>query len=156
MNLFLSSNTTLDHSRYYRAIILGCMDAVLTLPLSIFLMWSNAVPEGPVQPWPGWTYVHDDFSKVRLIPAFIWRADRWTAFTVKWDEWVAVFCAVVFFLFFGISPDTRNAYQSLFWAIASRIGIHRRVDEQLAPLDFATNQHATPTDSTLSTYRSDT
>ena len=59
-------------------------------------------------------------------PVSEWSLDKWTIFTVKWDEWVYVFHAIAFFCTFGTTPEMRSYYRAAFWFIPERLGYKRK------------------------------
>ena len=75
MNQFLSSNSMITFSRYFRLMALASMDAFLTVPLGIFAIVIN-VRQG-VQPWAGLADAHWGFERIDQIPALLWRLHEW-------------------------------------------------------------------------------
>ena len=65
-------------------------------------------------------------STILQTPASDWSTSgTWSVFTVKWDEWVYVLHAVVFFGVFGTTPEMRHYYWSALWFIPERCGYKR-------------------------------
>ncbi|THH04132.1 hypothetical protein EW145_g5746 [Phellinidium pouzarii] len=121
MNQFLNSNTQLTISRYFRLMALSMMDTALTVPLAIFAIWLNAV-ESVVSPWRGLADAHFDFSRVEQIPAVEWQLSHFTVLSFYLDRWFIIFCALVFFAFFGFAEESRKNYTKAYWKIARRFG----------------------------------
>lgn len=121
INAFLENNPSLDHSRYYRIVALGCMDAFITLPVGIFTMWQNtSLLEGDL--WPGWAEVHEQISLVSSTSASYLRSHPEIKRGVIFNQWISVVCAIVFFLFFGVTADARAQYRRWFCVMATCFG----------------------------------
>ncbi|KAI5119268.1 hypothetical protein M0805_007270 [Coniferiporia weirii] len=121
MSQFLNSNSQITLSRYFRLMALAMMDTVLTIPLAIFAIWLNAV-ESEIQPWRGLADAHFDFSRVEQVSSVVWHLSKWTTLSFGLDRWFIVFCAAVFFAFFGFAEESRKNYMKVYWIIASRFG----------------------------------
>lgn len=106
---FMSSNSTLTMSRYFRLMALAGVELLCTTPLSVFLMVLNATGE-QVDPWISWGETHYNFSNVRLVPAVLWTMNRWTVIGVQFNRWSGPLCAFVFFAFFGFASEARKGY----------------------------------------------
>ena len=122
MNKFLSSNSQVTFSRYFRLMALACMDTILTIPLGAFSIWLNAVQGGGPSPWLGWADAHWGFSRVGTIPAVLWSSDYYAKLSFDLTRAFIVICAVIFFAFFGFAEEARKNYRKVFWAIAKRFG----------------------------------
>ncbi|KAH8114854.1 pheromone A receptor-domain-containing protein [Phellopilus nigrolimitatus] len=123
MSQFLSSNSQITFSRYFRLMVLAMMDTFLTVPLASFAIWLNAV-ESTISPWHGLADAHFDFSAVDQIPAVLWRLSKWTVLSFYLDRWFIIFCAAVFFAFFGFAEESRKNYYKIYWTIAKRFGYY--------------------------------
>lgn len=104
-----SSNPTLKRCLYYQMIVLGCADALLILPLSIFLFMIELHPLPKVF-WPGWSMVHVNQSLVPVVLAGKWSASVWAIMTVKWDLWISAVTSFGFFSLFGLTTHARSVY----------------------------------------------
>lgn len=121
MSQFLNSNAQITFSRYFRLMALAMMDTAFTLPLSIFVMWLNAV-ESEVSPWRGLADAHWGFSRIEQIPAVEWRSFYWSLLSFYLDRWSIVFCAALFFGFFGFAEESRKNYAKAYWFVMRRFG----------------------------------
>ncbi len=104
-------------------------------------------------PYVSWKNVHDgeagnlpglSLSSIVQMPASVWGTDRWEVFTVKWDEWIYVVHAIVFFGVFGTTPEMRQYYRTAFWFVPERCGYRRRrsqVSEERTVSDVAFNSN---------------
>lgn len=106
---FLSSNSSISASRYFRLMALACMEMICTTPLGIFLIVLNATSR-PVAPWISWDDTHGNFSRIGQYPAVIWRSDKPAAMACMMTQWSCVICAFVFFIFFGFAAEARKQY----------------------------------------------
>lgn len=122
MNQWLSSNSQVTFSRYFRLMALATMDTVLTVPLGAFSIWLNVVETGGPSPWRGWADAHWGFSRVSQVPALLWRTNHWTVVSFNMTRVFIILCAVVFFAFFGFAEEARKNYRKAFWGIARRFG----------------------------------
>lgn len=114
---FIGSNRLVSTSDFYRLFALGCFDIVLTLPLGIINVVSSFLQGGPsaipIQFYPGWTFIHTNWSP-DFIPKKVWITyGFWDQFSVHWGEWINPLLALIFFALFGISKDTRTFYRHI-------------------------------------------
>ena len=110
---FLSTNSSLTASRYFRLMALACTEILCTTPLAILSIVVNATA-APVAPWVSWEETHYDFSRVGQVPAVMWRGNHLIVLGLSLSKWSSVFCAFVFFLFFGLAAEARRHYSSAF------------------------------------------
>lgn len=110
---FMSSNSSLTMSRYFRLMALAGVELLCTTPLSVFQMVLNATAQ-PVDPWISWNETHFNFSRVRLVPAVLWTMNRWFVIGVQFNRWSGPFCALIFFAFFGFAAEARKNYRTAF------------------------------------------
>jgi len=108
---FMSSNSSLTMSRYFRLMALAGVELLCTTPLSVFQMVLNATAQ-PLDPWVSWDDTHSNFSRVRLVPAVMWTMNRWFVVGVQFNRWSGPFCAFIFFAFFGFASEARKNYRN--------------------------------------------
>ncbi|KAL4061959.1 pheromone A receptor-domain-containing protein [Scleroderma yunnanense] len=118
---FLSSNTTLSASRYFRLMALSMTELCCTLPLACFMIWINATAT-PVAPWISWENTHYGFSRVGQYPSVVWTQDYLFVVAVQMTRWATVACAFIFFAFFGFASEARKNYGIAFWTVAKLFG----------------------------------
>jgi len=118
---FLSSTTSLSLERYFRLMCLATTDIFLTVPISSFGLYLNAVSK-PIYPWVSWSDTHFEFSVLDVVPAAIWRRSTLSTVVLESSRWLLVLCALVFFGFFGFADEARKNYRRAYWAVASRFG----------------------------------
>ncbi len=138
MNEFLSSGQDITHRKYNRLMLIACLDTLFNLPVTITLL-AVAIREGEKSslnyPYISWKNVHNgaggnlpetSLDSIEQIPASIWSASKWSFFSLKWNEWVYVVHAAMFFGVFGTTPEMRKYYRSAFFLIPERFGYKRR------------------------------
>ncbi|KLO07060.1 fungal pheromone STE3G-protein-coupled receptor [Schizopora paradoxa] len=157
MNGFLSTDQGNTHSKYYRLVVVACLDTLFNVPVLLTCV-IMAIAEGQADilnhPYISWKNVHDgaggnapglSLSSIVQEPASDWDTDRWTVFSLKWNEWVYVLQAMIFFGVFGTTPEMRRYYRSAFWFIPERLGYKRRQESQTETLsDVAFNSNPNP------------
>ncbi|KAF8884494.1 fungal pheromone STE3G-protein-coupled receptor [Infundibulicybe gibba] len=118
---FMTSNKSLTLSRYFRLMALAMTEILFTTPLAAFSIWLNATAT-PIGPWRSWADTHFNYSRVRLIPAILWRSNRLLSASMEFSRWVVPLCALIFFVFFGFADEARRHYRLAFWAVVKRLG----------------------------------
>ncbi|PPR07023.1 hypothetical protein CVT26_005218 [Gymnopilus dilepis] len=118
---FLSSNTTLTVNRYFRLMCLATTEILFTIPLSSAGLYLNVI-SNPIYPWKSWSDIHFDWYVIDVIPAIAWRSIPISSAILELNRWSLVFCAFVFFAFFGFADEARRSYRRLFWSVAKRFG----------------------------------
>jgi hypothetical protein len=106
---FMSSNSSLTMSRYFRLMALAGVELLCTTPLSVFMTILNLTAQ-PLDPWVSWYDTHYNFSRVRLVPAVLWTMNRWLVVGIQFNRWSGPFCAFAFFAFFGFAAEARKNY----------------------------------------------
>lgn len=137
MDEFLSSSQDMTHNRYYRLMVIACLDTAFNLPVLLVIVVTSIArgkEDGLNYPYISWKNVHDEegglapglsLSSIPQDPASVWSTDNWLVFGLKWDEWVYVLHAVMFFGVFGTTPEMRSYYRAAFWFIPRRLGYKR-------------------------------
>jgi pheromone a factor receptor len=125
LSRFLSSNKSLTLSRYLRLMALAMAETMCTTPLGVFAIVLNATTM-EVSPWRSWADTHYNYSRVELIPSLLWRQNRLLVASLELSRWAPVFCAFVFFFFFGFAEESRRNYSNLFSRILRALDITPR------------------------------
>ncbi len=137
MNEYLSSGQGATH-KYFRLMIIACLDTLLNVPVLIIIIVKNILQgkdSALNYPYVSWKNVHDgaggnfpglSLSSIVQTPASEWSTNKWEVFTSKWDEWLYVLHAIIFFGVFGTTPEMRQHYRAAFWFIPERLGYKRR------------------------------
>lgn len=125
----------MNQVNFIRIMILGCADAIITLPLNtaglIIVSFQNKLDF-----WPGWTVVHSDFDIIPQISSDVWRDLIMTKISIEWSEWVYVGLSILFFALFGLTGDARRGYVRFFWSFMAFFGYKRPVEHDLSVVEF--------------------
>jgi pheromone a factor receptor len=96
--------------------------AFFTISLCVSFISIN-LSSYPLLPWKGFAHTHAHFSVIVYIPAKVWRSSAATEFSYEYLRWVYVFCAFVFFGFFGFAKEARRNYRSAALYTAKKLRI---------------------------------
>lgn len=114
VNRFLSTGSSFEHANYIRLMVLGCLDALITLPSAIAELVINYAGSGaqsrPIVFYQGWTVTHTDWAPIP-VPRSAWTKDRWAALAIAFGQWITPLYATIFFVLFGFTRDARRAYR---------------------------------------------
>ncbi len=154
MNEFLASSRDITYSKYSRLMLIACLDTLFNVPVLITSIIVDILlgKEGALNyPYISWKNVHDgaggnlpglSLSSILQVPASEWSASAWSVFEVKWDEWIYVLHALMFFGVFGTTPEMRQFYRSAFSFIPERLGyIRPRASEVESVSDVVFNSN---------------
>ena len=119
---------------------LGCVELLLTLPLSVVDIILSTTSPSPISFYPGWTSVHRDFSTIPIITADEWRSDTWQTMCVELDLWISCFTATLLFATFGLTADARNAYRHLFRKGMELLGLREQHHPLFSPMRLEENE----------------
>ncbi|KAF7312246.1 Pheromone B alpha 1 receptor [Mycena indigotica] len=120
--LLSSSNTNLNLNRYVRLMALASIDLLFTIPLGIWVLYTNVSVVG-LSPWISWDDTHSNFSRVSQIAAYFWRRDPLMVASLETLRWATVFCAFIFFAFFGFADEAIKNYKIAINSVARRVGL---------------------------------
>ncbi|KAJ7643062.1 putative fungal pheromone GPCR, STE3-type [Mycena polygramma] len=116
-----SSSSPLSLSRYFRLMSLATIELVFNTPISAYGLYLT-ITHDRIRPWVSWANTHFDFGTIDVFPGIVWRASTSTVVTIELSRWAVVFCAFVFFAFFGFAAEARKHYRMAFWAVGKRMG----------------------------------
>jgi len=118
----LSANSNATPNRFIRLMLLASVEVLFTIPIAL---WNIAIDTKihPLFPWISWASVHADFSRVDQFPSLLWRANFTNEMGLELTRWAVVFCAFVFFAFFGFADEARKNYRFAYQSIAKRVGM---------------------------------
>ncbi|KII84143.1 hypothetical protein PLICRDRAFT_57948 [Plicaturopsis crispa FD-325 SS-3] len=121
-NKLLSANNNLNQSRYFRLMALAGIELLFTIPLGSWSIYLNA-RANQVFPYVSWASAHFNFNRVDQYPAVLWRLDLLGVLSLELSRWLTVFCALLFFAFFGFADEARKHYKIALFGAARRLGI---------------------------------
>ncbi|KLO06012.1 STE3-domain-containing protein [Schizopora paradoxa] len=133
MGEYLSSNQDITTNKYKRLMAIALLDTIFNLPVLIIILVAS-IASGKNSPLNS-PYL----STILQTSASSWSTSGWTVFDVKWDEWLYVLHAVIFFSVFGTTPEVRHYYRLALWFVPERFGYkqHRAsVEETVSDLVF--------------------
>ena len=120
-NALLSSNGNFSSNRFIRLMCLASIEILFNIPLAIYGI--SLQSRFPLNPYISWENVHFDFSHVQEIPSVIWRGVYLEEVSLELPRWTVIFCAFVFFVFFGFADEARKNYRYAFQSVAKRVGL---------------------------------
>ncbi|KAI0776712.1 pheromone A receptor-domain-containing protein [Trametes elegans] len=154
-NAYLASNTSLTANRYFRLMGIASFEIVCTLPISAYGLYLNATA-APTNPWISWEDTHFQYWVVRQYPAALWRTDLDTVISFEMSRWLAPFCAMVFFGFFGFAQEARSSYRKAFLWVRNLPPCRRLFPEQkpkgTLSIEKATGWHSKRDEDVLPVY----
>ena len=115
------ANRNMSSGSYLRLMCLAGIEVVYTVPLGSFIIYLNT--SNGIQPWVSWSNIHYDFSYVDQIPSVVWHQDQPMVTGIELTRYLTVFCAFVFFAFFGFADEARRNYRIVYISFAKKIGL---------------------------------
>ncbi|EED83593.1 hypothetical fungal pheromone GPCR, STE3-type [Postia placenta Mad-698-R] len=123
-NELLTTSSALTTSRYFRLMLLCCVEMACTVPLGVFSIYINNVGV-QIAPYVSWANAHYDFSFVEKFPAIIWMSSQPFYISVQMGRWIYPGSCLLFFALFGFAEEARRNYELAFWAVAKCFGAQR-------------------------------
>ena len=120
-NALLSGNGNITANRFIRLMCLASVEILFNIPIALYVIILQS--RVPLNPYISWENVHYDFSHVQQIPSLIWRSTLQEQIAVEMPRWATVFCAFVFFSFFGFADEAKKNYRYAFQSVAKRVGL---------------------------------
>jgi hypothetical protein len=105
---FLATNKAITISRYIRLMALATTEILFTTPLATFALALNLIVG--ISPYLSWEDIHYDFGRVGQFAGVYWKANRTTVISLQLTRYSGIFCALVFFGFFGFAEEARRHY----------------------------------------------
>jgi pheromone a factor receptor len=119
----------MSRTSYFRILALGCLDIVITLPISIINLVSFfATLSGPTSlpAYIGWHANHVDFEPFGVDYADL-TDTTWDTFTTYFDYGQYAVLAVAIFALFGMTSSARSAYWSRVSVVSKLFGLRQPV-----------------------------
>ena len=135
---FATNNSSVNAFNYYRVLILGILDILVTLPISILGVISGYSEEN-LQLYGGWTATHEGWSPGRVSTAY-WKSHWMYNLSVRTTEWVPVVLAFVFFFLFGLTEEARRFYNEIYYEIAKKLGFMPVPRETMSDIVFGSSK----------------
>jgi Pheromone A receptor len=118
----MSSHENLHRSRYIRLMLLASSEMILIVPYSSYLM-SYAFRKGVTK--FSWSTLRHNYTHVPQFPAVEWQSDPVEHLVMEVDAWSQVYCAFIFFAFFGFSDEARGHYCRVYSTITRHVGFSK-------------------------------
>ena len=120
-NAVLSSSGNITSYRFIRLMCLASIEILFNIPLALYVISLQA--QAPVNRYISWEDVHVNFSRVEQTPSVVWQNNRTLSIALELPRWAIVFCAFIFFIFFGFADEARKNYRYAFQSVAKRVGL---------------------------------
>ncbi|KAJ7438407.1 pheromone A receptor-domain-containing protein [Mycena galericulata] len=147
-NDFLQSNGSMSRTSYLRILALGCLDIVITLPISIINLvsfFATLSRPSSLPAYVGWEANHANFS-ASGVPYADLTDTPWDTFTTYFDYGQYAVLAFAIFALFGMTSSARSAYWSRISLVGKLIGrkpsMRQRQSFKLDSITFAAPSHA--------------
>ncbi|KAJ7622386.1 pheromone A receptor-domain-containing protein [Roridomyces roridus] len=114
----------LSPSRYFRLMALATLQLTFNTPVAAYSVY-KLLTNKQMQPWISFSATHAHFSEVDRLNSAVWRADTGREVTVELGRWTDVWCAFVFFAFFGFAEEARRWYVLAFGRVRRRFGMEK-------------------------------
>lgn len=129
VNEYLASDqSTINRNDYFRVLILGCLNAALVLPITIYTLTASMIDQ-PLPFYPGWNFIHSEWEPFD-VSVSAWSGGSPSTLETGFNEVINPILAAVFFLIFGTTKQARTHYSSLICFVVRSLGVKRRPEEQ--------------------------
>jgi Pheromone A receptor len=97
--------------------MLSGIDMAITIPFNIWYCttWAKV----PLAPWPGWKFIHSNWSQVQLLTTVEWRSSPPLSYQVEITRWMNVVYGLIFFGLLGVTAEARK-YYAFAWQRVSK------------------------------------
>jgi len=112
---YLDDNS-INRTKYQRLILLSAVDTFVGFPLNMYLLIIRGMEEAK-QPYVNWSFVHAGFTQIPEVPFEFWSMDPLTLMAIRLHEWVFIFCAVAFVVFYGTTKESISRIVTVFSAL---------------------------------------
>ncbi|KAI0317102.1 pheromone A receptor-domain-containing protein, partial [Amylostereum chailletii] len=134
VDAFLRRNGSVDRTRYFRLLAVGCLDILFTLPSGALILLGYVGQEFKFQNhkfYRGWHDTHHDHWAPISVPAAQWRSYFWDRLEILLQEWVYLVLSILIFTIFGLTVESRTTYRRWFWTAAGLLGFKSPVRKVL-------------------------
>jgi hypothetical protein len=119
-NTFLQTNGSISRPSYFRLLILGSLDILLTLPVGIIHLeneFKGLFPGFKLKFYDGWRAVHSNWGPASVSYSLLVSVDGLI------PAWFEIALAIVIFALFGLTADARATYRQIFYAVGRPFGL---------------------------------
>jgi pheromone a factor receptor len=118
----MSSHEGMRRSRYIRLMLLASSEMIITVPYSSFLL-STVFKAGLYK--FHWSTLRHNYTHVPQYTTVQWQSDPVIRVILEVDVWSLVYCAFIFFAFFGFADEARVHYRRAYSSITRRVGFSK-------------------------------
>ncbi|TBU29735.1 pheromone A receptor-domain-containing protein [Dichomitus squalens] len=108
---YLAATSSLTIGRYFRLMAIATAELMCTTPIAAYGLYLNAT--SPIYPWISFSDTHFDYSRVDQYPSVVWKMSTSAVISFEFSRWSVVFCALLFFAFFGFADEARRHYSKV-------------------------------------------
>ena len=76
-----------------------------------------------MEPYVSWASAHAGFLTIVSVPSTEWKAIPFFAGSLEMSRYALVFCAFVFFAFFGFADEARRNYRLAYASVVMWVGL---------------------------------
>nr|AAQ96347.1 pheromone receptor Rcb3 B5 [Coprinopsis cinerea] len=120
----ISSNSSLTIHRYFRLMSLATIELVIHLPITSYGLYLCFTSK-PMYPWTSWSDIHHNWYIIDSFPRVLWGHNPVQVVTLELSRWSLVFCAFLFFGFFGFAEEAQKSYRKVFLFVSRLFGFSR-------------------------------
>ncbi|KAG8904082.1 a-factor receptor [Tulasnella sp. 417] len=117
--ILASAHSGLTIGRYFRLMALAATEILCSLPVSIYNLVINVQV---VHPWISWDDTHFNFNRVEFIPFAFFDLYPRSWIMVNISRYSLPVCALLFFIYLGMSGESGTFYRRQFWRLAGALG----------------------------------
>nr|AAQ96348.1 pheromone receptor Rcb3 B45 [Coprinopsis cinerea] len=117
----IASNSSLTINRYFRLMSLATLELLFNVPITTYGLYVN-ITSRPIYPWTSWSDIHHNWYVIDTFPRVLWGNSTIQVVNLELSRWGVVFCAFLFFGFFGFAEEARKNYRKVFHFVSRRFG----------------------------------
>lgn len=110
---------------------MAAFEMLFSFPVGVYLFAQNFATGGALQPYVSWNYVHEDWDTTYSYPRDA--VDPATFSSFELSRWTGVVVGLIFFAFFGLSPEAIREYRGWADKIAKTTDLPRSAKETHQP-----------------------
>jgi pheromone a factor receptor len=114
----MSLHQGLHRTRYIRLMLLATTEMLTTILISSFMV-RYSCEFGLIK--FSWTTVRHNYTHVPQYTTLEWQSDPVHYAAAEIDVWLPIYCAFIFFAFFGFADEARSHYRRVYSSITRRI-----------------------------------
>jgi Pheromone A receptor len=112
MRLLQQSNSGLSSNRYVRLMLLALTEMIIDTSVNIWILTSNIILHGGLEPVTSWAAVHSNFSRIQPYPQFLVPPKFWNETVAAW--YIVPIATVSFWSFFAFGQESMAEYRAWY------------------------------------------